>query len=63
MSNSTNTILLERAAACIDYFQDKLPAKVIERDIDYNDLEALAQHVHEAEAEISRQEFYNNDSY
>lgn len=61
MSNHTNTDLYERAVYMIDYFQDKLPAQLIESDIANNDLELLQRHIVEAEAEAARQEFYNND--
>lgn len=50
MSNLANTELLESAAELIDYFEDKLPAKVIEKDIAGNDMDALAAHVREARA-------------
>lgn len=53
-----NTELLERASECIDYFQDKMPAKILEADLERNDLEMLWVHVREAEMEISRQEYY-----
>lgn len=56
MSEQSNTNLFERASEVIDYFENELPARVIQRDIDANDLEALAVHVKEAEAMIAVQE-------
>jgi hypothetical protein len=56
MSHNINIELLERAAEMVDYFVDKLPAQLIERDMEANDLESLAVHVAQAEAEASRQE-------
>lgn len=56
MSNTVNTELLERAALMIDYFLGKMPAQVIEADIDRNDLEALNYHVTYAEAIASQEE-------
>lgn len=53
MSSITNTSWLERAAECIDYFEGKLPAQLIEQDLNSNDLESLQKHVLQAEAEIS----------
>lgn len=56
MSENANTNLYERAQECIDYFENELPARVIQRDIDANDLEALQHHLTEAEAIIAIQE-------
>jgi len=49
MSNQVNTDLLERAAICVDYFEGKLPAKLIEQDIDAHDYDSLVTHVKQAE--------------
>lgn len=57
MSNSVNTSLLERASDMITYFEGKQPALVLERDLSREDLDALYQHVCEAEAIASQQEF------
>lgn len=57
VSNLANTELLESAAELIDYFEDKLPAKLLEQDIRENDMDALAQHVMEARAAQSDIEF------
>lgn len=56
MSNNVNTNLLERAADLIDYWEGTVHARVLERDIDANDLEALKYHVSQAEAEMQMQE-------
>jgi len=61
MSNNTNQQLMDRAREMCDYFQDKLPAQLIERDIKANDLESLAYHVAQAEGEAARQEAYANE--
>lgn len=57
MSLTINSIWLERAAACIDYFEGKLPAQLIEQDLDNNDMEELQHHVMLAEAEMSIEYF------
>lgn len=49
MSNQTNDELFDRAAECISYFEDKLPAILIQQDLDNDDLESLHNHVKEAE--------------
>jgi hypothetical protein len=49
MSNNENTRLFERAVECIGYFEDKLPAVLIQQDLDNDDLESLNYHVNEAE--------------
>lgn len=61
MSHSVNTSLFERAAEMITYFEGKLPAQVLEQDLDNNDLGALFAHTIEAESEAARQEFHNAD--
>lgn len=62
MSNTSNTIWYERAAECIHYFEGKLPAKLIQKALDEDNMEDLQRFVLEAEAEWSRQEFYNHDA-
>lgn len=57
MSSEPNTILLERAAACIEYFESKMPAQLIEEDLSHKDMESLQRHVAQAEAEMSAQHF------
>lgn len=61
MSDSTNTNLLERAAEMVDYWGDTTAGKVIEADLERNDLDALNKHVCEAEAIASQQEFETGD--
>jgi hypothetical protein len=63
VSNQVNTDLFERAAEMIDEFEGKLPAQLIEQDLERNDLISLYNHVNQAEAEMSRQEFETNDCY
>lgn len=63
MSNQVNTELLERAAAMCDYFENKQPAFIIERDLAREDLDALYKHVCEAEALASQEEFESNDAF
>lgn len=63
MSTESVNQLLERAAECIDYFEEKLPAKLIEKDINNQDYDMLWVHVREAELEIARQEHYGYDIY
>lgn len=48
VSNLVNIELMESAAELIDYFEGKLPAELLERDIQNNDLETLAAHVRDA---------------
>lgn len=61
MSTAVNTELFERAEEMIDYFEGKVPAKIIEQDLKDNNLESLQLHVSEAEAMASQQEFNAND--
>ncbi len=56
MSTQVNTNLFERAALMVDYFQDKLPAQLIEADLERNDLQALDYHVTAAEAIASQED-------
>lgn len=51
MSNITNTKLLEEAYELQEYFASNLWDRVLQRDIDAGDLEALYYHVREARAE------------
>lgn len=57
MSNNVNTNLYERASECISYFEGKLPATLIEKDLDNDDLESLAYHVKAAENMIFQLEY------
>lgn len=61
MSNQTNDQLLDRAAEMVDYFESKLPAQLILKALDSNDLELVRKYTLEAEAEASRQEIYGYD--
>jgi hypothetical protein len=63
VSNEINEILFIRAAECIDYFQDKLPAQVIEQDLERNDLEALVKSVATAEAVMAQEEMTAEDIF
>jgi hypothetical protein len=56
MSKEQNTLLLERASEQIDYWTGTMHARVIEADIDRDDLEALREHVVQAEREMAIQE-------
>lgn len=61
MSNNYNEELLERAAEAIDYFGDTTISKILEADIERNDLEGLVAHVAIAEAQMAQQEFHEAD--
>lgn len=61
MSEQSNVELLERAAEMIDYFEGTVVAKVIEKNMEDNDLDALAANVNKAEAEASQEEFEASD--
>lgn len=61
MSDTVNTELFERAAEAIDYFEGKLPAQLIEKDLERNDLEQLRYHVQAAEGLIAQQEMERGD--
>ena len=45
MSNNVNDVLLEEAAFFTDYFVDKQPARLIEKALDEDDMDMLAQYV------------------
>ena len=62
MSTEVNTQLMERAASMIDYFEGKLPAELIEKDLELNDLDSLYKHVHEAESLASKENYYDSDT-
>jgi len=57
MSNLENEQLFERAAECISYFENKLPAELIQQDLDHDDLDSLYRHVVQAEAQMAQLEF------
>lgn len=47
MSNNVNSRLLEEAYELIEYFTSTYIERILQRDIDANDIEALAWHVKE----------------
>ena len=51
MSNQTNTLLLEWAGELMEYFTGTVAERVLQRDIDAGDLEALRFHVSEYAAQ------------
>lgn len=57
MSNNVNSIWFDRAAEMISYWEGKLPAQLIQQDLDNDDLENMQYHILQAEAEASRLEF------
>lgn len=61
MSNQINDQLIERAAEVMAYFEGTDLELAIANNLDKGDLELVEALVSNAEAEISRQEFYNND--
>lgn len=63
MSNDTNSELMERALTAIGYFEGKLPAQIIEKDLEDGDLEALLYHVKQAEAVMSQEIIEASDVY
>lgn len=56
MSEQAHTELVEKASELIDYFENELPARLIEQDLAGNDLEALAFHVKDAWAMMQLQD-------
>lgn len=63
MSNQVNDEWMERAAEMITYFEGKLPAQVIERDLENHDWESLQVHVKEAEGVAALEEIRAYDVY
>lgn len=62
MSNQANTQLMERAQEAMEYWTGTMHERVLQRDIDSGDVEALRYHLVEAEREMAIQEsppFYN----
>ena len=57
MSNTSNTILIERAKDAIEYFEGTTTAKILRMHLEDHDLEALHESVKKAEAEMFQQEF------
>ena len=58
MSNDVNTILCERAAEQMEYWAGTMWERIIQRDLDTDDWEALRYHVVLAEKEMALQEDY-----
>jgi len=56
VSLEQNTILYEKAAEIMDYWVGTMWERVIQADLDRDDLEALAYHVAHAAAEMAIQE-------
>lgn len=56
MSNNVNTILFERARDLQEYFTGQVQERILDRDMEAGDLEALKMHVAEYEAERMLQE-------
>lgn len=56
MSHQVNDSWFERARVVSDYFESELPARLIEAALQRGDMEALAKHVQEGEAEMQMQE-------
>lgn len=56
MSNQVNTELFERAADLMDYWAGTMHERLIQRDLDSDDLEALKYHVDVAWKEMQLQE-------
>lgn len=61
MSNNVNTELLDRAADMVEYFESKLPAQLILKALDENDLDLVRRYVVEAEAMAAQTEMYGYD--
>lgn len=61
MSNNINEQLFERAAEAIDFFGDTTISKILEADLDRNDLRSLVTHVTIAEAQMAQSEFEASD--
>lgn len=62
MSTESITNLMERASECVSYFEGKLPAQLIERDLEQEDYESLRYHVHAAEGLMAQSEMEANDA-
>lgn len=58
MANQSNTNIMERAQSVLEELTGTIWERIIERDIDANDLESLKYHVTLAEAELSIEDDY-----
>lgn len=61
MSDNINDTLYERAAEMVDHFYGKLPATLIEKALNENDLDALKWYVTSAEAMVAEEMFHANN--
>lgn len=61
MSNTVNSLLIERAKEVCQFFEGTDIETAILNNLEKGDLEIVESLVSNAEAEISRQEFYNLD--
>lgn len=61
MSTEVNSQLFTRASEMVDQWEGTLVAKLIEHDLEINDLDALALHVAQAENLSSQENFHAND--
>lgn len=57
MSDTVNEKLLEEAAFFIDMFEGTMLGEVLERDVESNDLDALAAHLRDARTLAYDQEY------
>ena len=58
MSDNNNTSLLDRASEMVEYFEGKLPAKLILMALDKNDLDLVRKYTLQAEALVAEQQIY-----
>lgn len=61
MSDTSNTNLLERASYVSEQYVGTYLPEAIDNLVKSNDLDALEYMVSQAEAELSREEFHNNN--
>lgn len=59
MSNTINDTLMDKTQELLDYWTGTLWERIIQRDLDANDMEALQYHVDKAWAEMVLQEEYH----
>ena len=56
MSNTTNDLLLDKVGELMDYWVGTLWDRLMQRDLDHNDYEALKYHADQAYREMMLQE-------
>lgn len=56
MSNKYNDELLDRVREAMEYWTGTMHERILQRDLDADDLEALRHHLVEAEREMAIQE-------